>query len=902
MEIYRYSACLFIIVVCMMGIPTHAQTGTATTTTTLATETTPAGTENTGGSTLAGVTSDATMTTGVTTAGPTGTPGTPTTETAPGDTTPAGTENTGGSTLAGVTSDASMTTEVTTAGPRPWIRPCAGPTGTPGTTTSEKAPGEATGTASASTTVAVTSAPATTGTDAPTETPGTDASPKDPGTDATTEKPRPDEPTEKPGTGEPTEKPGTGEPIEKPGTGEPTEKPGTKPPPKMFEGNMRITDIDSLPANFTDDLTNTSSDAFKDLSEKVCAAVTAVANESSSLPTPEDCEVTEFSSGSVIAIYRVVFPAETTLTADQLVEHMVVAFTSSTNPLITQLGVDTSSITAEEILPLTQAPDLTTVTPTDGQPVPVGLSPGAIAGIVVGAVLLVLIVMVIIVFVVMKMKGNDAKVASQDNNPQPPSNHEYIHSPGSRTQKLLVKELSVTKGQLRRNLTMEFYRSSVCLFIIVVCMMGIPTNAQTGTAATETTEYTGVSTLAGVTSDTTITTEVMTVGPTGTPTMETGTASSTTVAVTSAPATTGTDAPTETPGMDASTEKSGTDGPTEKPGTSVPTEKSGTGEPTEKSGTGEPTEKSGTGEPTEKSGTGEPTEKSGTGEPTEKSGTGEPTEKSGTGEPTEKSGTGEPTEKSGTGEPTEKSGTGEPTEKSGTGEPTDKSGTGEPTEKPGTKVPTEKPGTKAPTEKPGTKPPGKEFAGDLPITQIDGTDAVFGGDYEKPDSKPYKDLSVQVCTAVTAAMENSTAGSSIEGCSVSGFRSGSIVATFLLEFPADTKVTPEEVTTTLKDAFKNSTDPRIAFLTVDTSSISVKEVIPSTLPPEPGLSPGAIAGIVVGSVAAVAIIVVIIVVLVMKNKGSAKVQDVEEQELTRPSSRGKSPPPDRVSNASDKSS
>ncbi|XP_038058578.1 cell wall protein AWA1-like [Patiria miniata] len=240
------------------------------------------------------------------------------------------------------------------------------------------------------------------------------------------------------------------------------------------------------------------------------------------------------------------------------------------------------------------------------------------------------------------------------------------------------------------------------------------------------------------------------------------------------------------------------------------------------------------------------------------------------------------------------------------------SGTDEPTEKPGTNASTEAPGTNAPTETPGmeTKPPVKKFAGDLPITQINGTEVEFTSEYENSDSKPYKDLSVAVCDAVTTALENSTLGSSIEGCSVSGFRSGSIVATFLLEFPADTNVTPEELVTTLKDAFENSTDPRIAFLTVDTSSISVKEVIPttevipSTVTPTEGpggLSPGAIAGIVVGCVAAVAIIVVLIVCLVVKNKErSSKVQDVEEQELTRPSSRGKSLPPDRVSNASDK--
>ncbi|XP_022090680.1 uncharacterized protein LOC110979306 isoform X2 [Acanthaster planci] len=188
-------------------------------------------------------------------------------------------------------------------------------------------------------------------------------------------------------------------------TPRPTAKVTTETPRKDFEGEMKIEEINGTKADFNaGDYGNSNSQDYKELSEDVCTAVETAVKDSNTGKNLENCKVTKFASGSIVATFELGFPVGTGDISKDLIEVLQGAFTNSTDPRINLFKVDTSSITLKEVSKTTVAPN----------PDPEGLSPGAIAGIVVGSVAAVAVVVVIVVVFAVKSKRESAKVGSLD--------------------------------------------------------------------------------------------------------------------------------------------------------------------------------------------------------------------------------------------------------------------------------------------------------------------------------------------------------------------------------------------------------------------------------------------------------------------------------------------------------
>ncbi|XP_071788083.1 uncharacterized protein [Asterias amurensis] len=170
---------------------------------------------------------------------------------------------------------------------------------------------------------------------------------------------------------------------------------------REFVGTLKITKLGDKVANFTDDLKDPKSEPFKKSSTIVCDAL-KIAAKDDSIGEVEDCSITSFKAGSIVADFSLKFNADTKFTAAQLQEKLVESFNSS---LDTGITLDVTSITLEE--------------KTGEEKAPAGLSTGAIAGIAVGAAVGGLLLIVVLVLVIMKCAGGSSKVSGSDQDLRP---------------------------------------------------------------------------------------------------------------------------------------------------------------------------------------------------------------------------------------------------------------------------------------------------------------------------------------------------------------------------------------------------------------------------------------------------------------------------------------------------
>ncbi|XP_033121977.1 galactose-specific cell agglutination protein gsf2-like [Anneissia japonica] len=122
------------------------------------------------------------------------------------------------------------------------------------------------------------------------------------------------------------------------------------------------------------------------------------------------------------------------------------------------------------------------------------------------------------------------------------------------------------------------------------------------------------------------------------------------------------------------------------------------------------------------------------------------------------------------------------------------------------------------------------FGVSIPITEVGGTAAVFVGDLNDPTSAIYNNYEQNICDSVTFIYDVSTdISDNTQGCSVSSFESGSIIANVEVEF-REGVTNANQLQTVLMAAVENNTLTGTNF-TVNSTSIIVIEMQSTTVQP-----------------------------------------------------------------------
>ncbi|XP_038058136.1 fibropellin-1-like [Patiria miniata] len=206
---------------------------------------------------------------------------------------------------------------------------------------------------------------------------------------------------------------------------------------QKFQGSARLEDYGGMTAEFTEDLTNSSSSAYIALADDICTFLTAATGSSI-------CQILGFSNGSIIIDYILLFPEADNSTASDLSASILSADTATGSLALTPSSVSlvdisafcefssclngaTCSIDSNQIVcacttgytgsdcgTAVTTPEV--VTPIAVTAAPDGLSTGAIVGIAVGCVVAAIIIVVVLVVVIMKCTGK-SKVGIREQEP-----------------------------------------------------------------------------------------------------------------------------------------------------------------------------------------------------------------------------------------------------------------------------------------------------------------------------------------------------------------------------------------------------------------------------------------------------------------------------------------------------
>ncbi|XP_022090872.1 fibrillin-1-like [Acanthaster planci] len=212
---------------------------------------------------------------------------------------------------------------------------------------------------------------------------------------------------------------------------------------KKFEGTAKLEEFGGSVAEYTEDLSNSSSPAFIALANDMCTFLTAATSST-------NCQILGFSNGSIIVEYILQFPEVQNTNSTDLSSAIVSAasFTVSLSfdaqsvslvdvsafcELSSCLNGATCAVNAMNLIECTCAtgysgsdcgtvittPEVGVSLVTESAVTPTavastGLSTGAIVGIAVGAVVAAVIVVVVIALVVVKCSGKSKVGARQD--------------------------------------------------------------------------------------------------------------------------------------------------------------------------------------------------------------------------------------------------------------------------------------------------------------------------------------------------------------------------------------------------------------------------------------------------------------------------------------------------------
>ncbi|KAI8500825.1 hypothetical protein Bbelb_216430 [Branchiostoma belcheri] len=175
------------------------------------------------------------------------------------------------------------------------------------------------------------------------------------------------------------------------------------PKPKVFNGEFRITGG----VNFTEDLRNKTSTAFKSLENDIKPLLEDV-YRTKYRDQFEEVVINEFRSGSVVVDYDVVLaPNATNVTAEDVTNTFTQALINTTgDSLLGDFVIDPTSVTITEVVP----PIVTTAAPTaTAAPHKFELSQLAIILITVGVVVVFLVIVIIFALCVRRSRKNSMK-------------------------------------------------------------------------------------------------------------------------------------------------------------------------------------------------------------------------------------------------------------------------------------------------------------------------------------------------------------------------------------------------------------------------------------------------------------------------------------------------------------